>query len=186
MVAPRAGAIAPAFFVPLRSLAYTPAMGRTYFQSSALCLTVLVGLLSACSKPPPAETAIRQVVTTTEAAVEQRNIEHVADVLADDFTAAGDRDRKASLRLLQVYFMGHQDIHLFTRIVRVELAGDSRARAEVLVAMSGEPVHAAGELKHTRASIYRFHIGLTRDDGEWKILSARWEPAALGDFLGRR
>ena len=70
----------------------------------------------------------------------------------------------------------HRDIHLFTVTKTIELTPQQdSATAVVFVAMTGVPVESMDALISLKADLYRFELGLAQEDGEWRILSSRWE-----------
>ena len=144
-------------------------------------------LLLACSSAEPLspEEEIAALVASFGAAASGRDPGAAADLLSESYADPAGRDKRALKALVTHYFLGHEAIHVFSRVRSIELA-DPPAAAEVVVAaaLTGAPVADVGELETLSADLYRFELELRReDDGRWRITSARWHPGKLGDFL---
>jgi hypothetical protein len=151
------------------------------YLCSLLLLSLL--LLAACRPAVEApEEAIRQTIAEAVTAAERKDLRALADLLAADYRDSQGGDRQAAAGMLRYYFLGHQAIHLLTRIRAVELAGET-AKATVLVAMAGEPLADPSEPSFLRASLYRFEFDWVREQDVWKVRQARWQRAELRDFL---
>ena len=49
--------------------------------------------------------------------------------------------------------------------------------------MAGTPIAGPEALAGLRADLYRFDLRLGEEpDGEWRVRSAEWRPAAVDDF----
>jgi hypothetical protein len=65
----------------------------------------------------------------------------------------------------------------------VAVPAPKQGSAEVYVAMAGTPIEAPEALVGLRADLYRFDLELAEEpDGEWRVSSAQWRPAAIDDF----
>lgn len=153
--------------------------------------TLLAGMLTAslavsgCSEPSPPEVRIRAAIDAIEQAAERRSLDGVAEHVSDDYSDAWHSDRRAALRSLLVYFQGHQDIHLLTRISEIRLSDDaSTATATMYVGMAGVPVESAEALLTVNAELYRFDVELQRDGDDYQVVAARWRRASVDDFIG--
>jgi len=70
----------------------------------------------------------------------------------------------------------HRGVHLFTVIKTIDLmAQQDSADAVVYVAMTGVPVESMQALVSLKADLYRFDLELVEENGQWLVLSARWE-----------
>jgi len=123
------------------------------------------------------------MVSAMEAAVEQRSLDSVKDLVDSEYSDEWNSSRRAALRALMFYFQGHQSIHLLTRINDIKLNDDaSAARVIVYVGMAGNPVEKSESLIDLNADLYRFDIELKADGNDWLVSSARWQRARSENF----
>jgi len=146
-----------------------------------LCLVPL--LLSCSSDTGTPEERIRQLLTEGERAVESRSVTAVEPFLSSRYRDDRGQGRRAVLRLLAGYFLGHQSIHLLTQVSEVSLTGEQEAEATVFVAVAGQPIESTTQLLSLRADLIRLDLHLSSESGEWQVVSARWRRAEPADFL---
>lgn len=137
----------------------------------------LVLMLSACGGDPvSAEDRVRALIGLMEESVEAGSVRQAADLLHSRYTDQRHRGKPAAMRTLFGVMRRHRDIHLFSLVRSVELTPQQdAATAVVFVAMTGVPVESLQALISLKADLYRFELGLVEEDGEWRILSSRWE-----------
>lgn len=96
------------------------------------------GLLLGCSEPshdPDAE--IRALIEQAEQAAEARNADDLLELLAEDYRDSSGLGLKDVERRLRLLFLRNQDVHIFTRIVDIDLSDDApEASVGLLVAMA--------------------------------------------------
>ena len=133
------------------------------------CAIALLGLAAGCRREPPEE-ALRAQIAGLEAAIEARDADALAEGLADDFAGPDGMDRDRLRRTAALAWLRNRDVGVALGPVEVELIGD-RATARFTAATRG------GEgLLPDSAQVYRVETGWRLDDGEWRLISARWEP----------
>lgn len=147
-------------------------------------LSVSLLLLTSCSQDTNSpEQQIQSVISAMEAAVEQRSLDSVNELVSSDYKDEWNGSRRAALRSLMFYFQGHQSIHLLTRTSDIQITEDGkRASAVVYVGMAGKPVEESEVLIDMNADLYRFDVDLLADGDEWRVSSARWQPARPENF----
>ncbi len=153
--------------------------GRSWAWAVFIMLVV-----AACSRPADSpETEIRQFIARAQVAGEERNMRDLRALIADDYTDAQGRDRKAVEHLIRLHVLRHQSVHLFTRIRDIVLTDPDHATVSVAAAMAGRPVTSADQLIGLSADLYRFDFALIRRGrDDWQVLRATWEQAKLDDF----
>ncbi len=141
-------------------------------------------LIASCSKDTGSpEEQIQKLVSNMEAAVEQRSLDSVRELVDDEYRDEWNGSRRAALRALMFYFQGHQSIHLLTRINDIQLNDDaSTANVIVYVGMAGKPVAESESLIDLNADLYRFEIKLIADGSDWLVSSATWQRARPENF----
>jgi hypothetical protein len=141
-------------------------------------------LLSACSNGEQTpEQQILDMIAAAEVAVESRSVTAVTPFVADNYSDPAGRDRRQLAKLLAGYFLGHQSIHLLVQIKQIEITSDNSARAELYVAMAGQPLENVGQLIAYRADLHYFDLQLDKQDGDWLVSSGQWRRANQSDFL---
>jgi hypothetical protein len=144
-----------------------PVWFRTAF-TAAFC--VVLALAAGCRREPPEE-ALRARIAGLEQAIEARDADALAEGLAEDFAGPDGMDRDRLRRTAALLWLRNREVGVALGPVEVELVGD-RAKARFTAATRG------GEgLLPDRAQVYRVETGWRLDDGEWRLISARWEPA---------
>ncbi len=150
---------------------------------AALGVIGLLPLVSCSSQKDSPEAQVRALFARAESAAEQKDLAALRPMISDEYADGEGQNKKAIEAVLRFYFLRNQSIHLFTRIQSIEFPKPARARAVVLVAMAGQPIKTGQELERLHADLNRFVITLTREDREWKVISAEWRRAEPGDFF---
>ncbi len=126
-------------------------------------------LAAGCGREPPEE-AVRAALAAMVEAAEARDAAAIAGHVSVDFAGPGSMDREQFRRTLAVAWLRDREIGVSVGPVEVEVIGE-RARTRFTAATRG----GEGWLPD-RAQVYRVDAGWRLEDGEWKLLSAEWEP----------
>jgi len=147
--------------------------------------TLLLTALTACSSGPDSpEDQVRDLIEQAADAAERKAIDELHPLVSDEYNDAQGHDKKFIKRLLFAYLMRNQSIHLFTRIKTIAMNGPDRAEAEVVVAMTGQPVEDAATFDWLRGDLYHFVLDfIHRGGGDWEVIQAKWRRANVGEFL---
>jgi hypothetical protein len=156
-----------------------------------ISLISAVFLLSACSgETDSPEQQIRTLIGQAESAAENKKLDELKQLIADDYRDSQGNDSKNVNRLLLFYFLRHQSIYLLTRIHSIALTDDDQtgnpagdyANISLSVAMAGTPFPE--NLSNFRADFFHFNIVMAKVDGsDWKVTQADWRRSDLKDFL---
>lgn len=130
---------------------------------------MLLCLASGCSREPP-EQALRSTIAGMQAAAEARDSDALVESFSDDFAGPEGMDRDQFRRYLAVLWLRNREVGVSLGPLEVELMGD-RATVEFTAAATG----GEGFLPD-RAQVYRVNTGWRLEDGEWRLISAHWEP----------
>jgi hypothetical protein len=144
----------------------------------AALVSTLAVLLGGCAASDP-EKEIRAVLAAAEQAAEARDGGFFAALLGESYRDARGNDRAAIVRMLRGYFLANQRVEVVSRIDEIVIEADDAARATVHAGLVGQRA-GAGLLGGLDAELYRFDLELVNDDGDWRIIGARWQPA-LGE-----
>lgn len=136
-------------------------------------LVAAAWLVAACGSGTTPEDEIRALIETAETAAEARDASALRELIADDYRDGGGRGADDIRRYLHGYLIAHQSIRLITRIDAIELEGREVAHAQVTVGMLGRESDSNWDLA---ADIQRFDLRLAREDGEWRVTRAGWQP----------
>ena len=154
--------------------AYPPGSGkaRSVWKRAAFtaCLVVLAALSAGCSREPP-EQALRSTIAGMQAAAEARDSDALVESFSEDFVGPDGMDRDQFRRYLAVIWLRNREVGVSLGALEVELIGE-RATVEFTAGATG----GAGWMPD-RAQVYRVNTGWRIEDGEWRLISARWEPA---------
>jgi hypothetical protein len=148
----------------------------------AAALGLAVALACSSSSDTP-ESRVRAVLAALEDGARERDAGAMKAHVSGAYADAQGNDEHAIAALVTLHLMRNRSVHLLTRVTSVTLPEPGHARVEALVAMAGTPIPTAAELASVRADLYRFELELRQEpDGEWRVTSADWRPASVGDF----
>jgi hypothetical protein len=125
--------------------------------------------LSGCARTPPEE-RLRDAIGETQAAIEQRNVSALEDVLADDFIGPGGLDRGGVRRMAQAIFLRYRDFGLTLGPLDVDVR-EQHATVRFTAALIGD----AGMLPDS-GQVYDVETGWRLDNNEWRLVNASWKP----------
>lgn len=141
----------------------------SFRASCALLLAAL--LLAGCTRTPP-EQRLRESVGGMQAAIEARDVSQVRGFLADDFIGPDGMDRDGAAALARITFMRHRDIGVaIVGPLDLSIAGD-RASVRFDAALTG----GSGGWVPDRARLHAVETGWRLEGGQWRLVSATWEP----------
>lgn len=172
---PQSGSRTRAADWSIRSIgAYPPRPGKAPPVWKRSVFTLLLAALSAlsagCTREPP-EQALRTTIATMQAAAEARDSDALAESISEDFVGPEGMDRDMFRRYLAVLWLRNREVGVTLGPLDLELVGE-RANVGFTAAATG------GEgWMPDRGQVYRVSTGWRIEGGEWRLISARWEPA---------
>lgn len=137
-------------------------------------LIVIVGFfLQSCSQPAtPPEEALHAWVAEAELAAESRDRGALMDMISENYTDSRGNDFAAIDKMLRVYFFRQQTVVIVTRISDIQIHGVGAASVTVIAGMAG----SQGSIASLDADAYQFELELQDEDGDWRLIGARWAP----------
>jgi hypothetical protein len=136
-----------------------------------LALLVCLAVLGGCGGPEiGAEEQLRLWVSSGREAAEAKQRRELIDMISPAYVDARGRDRGEIEKMLRLYFLRQNNIHLLTSIEDIRLFGETAAEIDITVGMAGTSDGVLG----FNADAYRFQFELEHDDDEWRLISARW------------
>jgi hypothetical protein len=129
------------------------------------------------------EEQIRATLLEAQAAAEAGEAGDLKSFVSPEYADGEGRDKRAIDGLLVFYLMRNKSIYLHTRIGSIRMVDRERGEVELLVAVAGSPIEGVGALADLSADLLRMNLEVSEEGGGWKVTSARWRRAELGDFL---
>ena len=130
-----------------------------------------LALAAGCARTSP-EQAVRQQIEAMQAAIDARDAGAVNALLADDFVGNEGLDKRGARQLAVGMFLRYRDVSAKLGPATVELRGQRDAVARFSVLATG----GSGGLLPDSGQVYQVETGWRLVDGDWKLLSASWEP----------
>jgi len=144
-----------------------------------LMFMIPVLLLSACTKETE-EDKIKKVVTSVQQAAEEKKISAVLEHISKTYRDPQGNDYNGIKGLLAFYFFRHQKVTVYMPNIEIVVTG-STAKAAFQAILTGRGTgEAAGGILPESLGAYNFEVLLNKDDGKWKVTSAKWERAGEG------
>jgi hypothetical protein len=142
---------------------------ETTWSRAVLWMTACILLLAGCARPPPEE-RLRETVGGLQAAIEERNVSALDEVLARDFIGPGGLDHSGARRMAQAMFLRYRDVGVSVGPLDVEVQ-EQHATVSFTAALTG----GAGMLPDS-GQVYDVETGWRLQDGEWQLVNANWKP----------
>jgi len=143
--------------------------GRSGFGRGLLLVVALSLALASCARPP-AEQRLREALAGLQEAIEAREVRQAMDYVAEDFIGNQSLDQAGVRSVLRAQLLRHQSLGLTLGPAALELQ-EGRAIVRFTAVATG----GSGSLLPESARIWNVETGWREDDGEWKLISARWE-----------
>lgn len=144
---------------------------RRHNRAAAALLAVLI---AGCAAGTP-EDEIRALVAAAEESAEARDASALKGLVADDYEDAAGRSASDIRQYLHGWLLAHQSVRLLTRVDSIELEGTELARVAVTVGMLGREA-ASDSAWDLAGDVWRFDLRLAREDGDWRVIRASWQP----------
>ena len=133
-----------------------------------------LSLLLGCSGDPESpEAQVRATLAAAEAAAEEKDVDFFEELIAEDYSDHGGRNRQGIIDFTRFYFFRHQSIHVLSRIESIEFPIPELAKVELVAGLAGRGDESS--VFDLEADAYRFELELRQDDaGDWKLIGASW------------
>jgi Domain of unknown function (DUF4440) len=149
--------------------------GDTIMKTSlpALMRWITLGLLlSVCGcTRDPSEQALLKAVGALQQSVEDRDMDVMEELLAEDFVGPDGLDRIGARRIAAVSALQHERIGVTLGPLDVQVKG-RHATVRFTAALTG----GSGRVLPDSAQAYDVETGWRFDDGQWRVTSATWHP----------
>lgn len=114
---------------------------------------------------------LRETLAAMQQAAGSRDAGTLMRPVAEDFIGSHGLDRDGLHRVVRLQFLRHASVGAHMGPLDIELFGE-RARVRFTVVLTG----GAGGLLPESGQIYDVDTGWRLDDGQWRLISAAWQP----------
>lgn len=141
-----------------------------------VCAIIVLDFAAACHKETD-EDRVRKVITNIQQAAEEKKILAVLDHVSMTYRDSQVFDRDGLKALLTYYFFRHQKVTVSIPNSDIEVTGPT-AKARFQAILSGRGTgESSGTVLPEALDAYDFEVLFKQEDGQWKVVSARWERA---------
>lgn len=149
---------------------------------AAALLAAGLGAWRALRAPPIDEERIQALLAAAARAAEEKRVGDVVEAVSERFAGEG-LDRRALRQLVAYQVMRGEWVAVSIAGVRLEVAGDiARAAVDVVLARSGAG-RTLTDLLPVNGSVQRLLLRLEREEGEWRVVRARWRAVPVREAL---
>lgn len=149
-----------------------------------MIILFLMPLIGGCSKETE-EDKVKKVVTSVQQAAEEKKIGAVLDHVSKTYRDPQGNDYNGIKGILAFYFFRHQKVSVYMPNIDIVVSGPTaKAVFQTILTGRGTGEAAAGILPEALGA-YNFEVLFNKEDGQWKVTSARWERAGEGMPLSK-
>ncbi len=138
---------------------------------SLFIILFLMPLLNSCSKDTE-ENKVKKVVTDVQQAAEEEKINKVLDHISKNYRDPQGNDYNAIKGVLAFNLFRHRKISVYIPNIDVAVNG-LIAQVMFEAVMTGRDTD--GNILPDALGTYNFEVYLSKENGTWKITSAKWE-----------
>ncbi len=133
--------------------------------------------ISGCHKETDQD-KIKKVIAGIQKAAEEKDVRKIMSNLSKAYKDPQGYDYETIKGLLLAYFFRHQKIHAY--IPDLDVAAEDASGKAVFQAVltGGDKAGSGAGVLPEALGMYTFEVVLHKEDGDWKITSARWHRAA--------
>ncbi len=124
------------------------------------------------------EDRVKKVIADIQKAGQEKDIRKIIDRLSRNYSDSQGNNYDSIKGLLLAYFFRHQKIHIFIPAVEVTIEDSAAKVAFEAVFSGGSAAGSPSDLLPDAISMYTFDVSLKKEDGDWRVLSARWNPVS--------
>ncbi len=166
------------------TMVYRSAFRNPYRRLQTISCLLLLAWPISCSDGDPPENKIRSMIGQAVQAAKERDLKSILNLVSEDYSDDQGNTIFELRGILALHFRQNRSIHLLHRVKNIKLRDPDIADVTVVVAMAGQPIASSADLRHINADLLRFDFIVKNENGnDWRVMSAKWEPADLVDFL---
>jgi hypothetical protein len=144
-----------------------------------LLMICILALVAGCGTELSVEQQVIATMREMEARIEAGERRPFMAYVSEDFRGQGGSLNREQLRALLIMQLNrYQRLQGQLLPIHVEDTGEGTATARFRALVTGGPdwIPASGQ-------VFEFHTAWRRVDGEWRVVTADWEPVPLEDAL---
>jgi hypothetical protein len=116
---------------------------------------------------------IQKTVTNIQKAAEEKDAQKILKSLSKTYNDPQGFSYDTVKGLLAGYFFRHQKIHVY--IINLDVSAEGAAgKAAFQAILSGSKTGSVADGVPEALGMYSFDVSLKKEDGDWKVTSARW------------
>lgn len=144
-----------------------------------MIILFLMPLVNGCSKDTE-EDKVKKVVTSVQQAAEEKKIGAVLEHVSKTYRDPQGNDYNGIKGLLAFYFFRHRKVSVYMPNIDIVVTGPT-AKAVFQAILTGRGTgETAGGILPEALGAYNFEVFLSKEDGLWKVTSAKWERVGEG------
>lgn len=130
--------------------------------------------------PKDPEAQIRKLIAEVVAGAEARDVGPLSDAMAESFRGPQGAKKQEVKQIVAFQVLRNQEnVAIFNPSLEVKLLGPESAEIEGTFLFARSKAKSAAELQPEMvASAYRITATLDKQDGEWKFVSATYQPVS--------
>lgn len=136
-------------------------------------------LFPACHKDTE-EDKVRKVITDVQRSAEEKKVLAVLDHISRSYRDPQGYDRDGIKGLLAFYFFRHQKVSVYLPDIEIIVTGGTATAVFQAILTGRGTGESAGAVLPEALGAYHFEVLLRKEDGAWKVTSAKWERAGEG------
>ena len=149
---------------------------------AVMLLMPAVVLVGCGGDPASPEARIRVLIEEAEVAIEAHDVKPVKQMISEAYADRRGRDKQAVKGVLAGHLLGHRIVYLLTQVKLVQIDAPDRARAVLVVAMTGVPVESPEALITVTGQIYRVELAFVLEGDDWRVTAVDERPAKVDAF----
>ena len=118
---------------------------------------------------------IQKTVADIQKAAEEKDVRKILNSLSRTYNDPQGFSYDTVKGLLVSYFFRHQKIHVYITNLDISAEGAAGKAAFQAILSGSSKTGTVADVVPEALGMYSFDISLKKEDGDWKVTSARWE-----------
>lgn len=118
---------------------------------------------------------IRKIVTDIQEAAEEKDVKKMLNSLSRTYHDPQGFSYDTIKGLLVGYFFRHQKIHVYITNLDVSAEGAAGKAVFQAILSGASKTRTVADIVPEALGMYSFEVTMKKEDGDWKVTSARWE-----------
>lgn len=151
--------------------------------SALICVLSFLAAFPSCTHKASEEELIKETLAKAAQAAEEKDMAGVMRAISRKYADDSGNDYNAVKGIVFYEVMKPGKVSIFIRRINVEVKeGAALVDARVIITR-GNPIKGIKDIVPENADGFRFSIVLSKEDGAWKTVSAKWESIAVAGLL---